>query len=181
MRRSMANKILLLAGCVVLALSFAGEVKAAQKKALVPLTVALVDLENVYVGKEPAKEPIVVDMLFSISNPNSIRVDVDQLEWAVRVEGKRLATLAVPEGIYIPAKGEAKVRKTFVLNSKTAPVNLLLSSAVLNLEEGAKVFDAIANAIKDQKAHWELEGTAYVDSKLGSMSVPFRAEWKAKP
>jgi hypothetical protein len=177
----MANKILLLAGCIVLALGFAGEVKASEKKALVPLNIAVVDMENIYVGKEPAKEPIVVDMLFSISNPNSVLVLVDQLEWTVRVEGKRLGVLAVPEGIYIPANGEVQVRKTYFLNAKMGPVNLLLSSAVLNLKEGAKVFGDIANAIKDQNAHWKLEGTAYVDSDVGSMTVPFSAEWRRSP
>ena len=181
MHRSVANRILLLAGCIVLALGVAGEAMAAKKKALAPLTVALVELENVYVGKQPAKEPIVVDMVFSISNPNSVPVTVDQVEWAVRVEGKRLAILAIPEDIYIPAKGKAEVRKTYFMNAKMGPVNLLLASAVLNLKEGAKVFGAIANSIKAQTAQWVLEGTAYVDSSVGSISVPFTIEWKQSP
>lgn len=156
-------------------------VQAANQETLLPVKVNLVEIQNIYVGKEPTKEPIVVDFLFEISNPNSILVKVDALEWTLSVEKTRLGAMAVQEGIYIPAKSDAKVRKTYFLNAKMGPVNLLLGGTVINLGEGAKVFGGIAKAIQEEKALWNLIGTAYVDSNTGSLSVPFTAEFKQSP
>jgi len=149
----------------------------AKAKELLPVNVKLVDLSNIYTGKEA----IIVDMVFTISNPNPIPVTVSQLEWTVSVEKKRLGALAVPEGVYIPAKGEAQVRKTYFLNAKMGPVNLLLAGAVINLKVGAEVFGGISKAIKEERALWNLDGAAYVDSEIGSISVPFTAEFKQSP
>jgi hypothetical protein len=120
----------------------------------------------------------VVDMVFAISNPNAIPVNVTQLEWTVSVEKIRLGTLAVSEGLYIPSKKEAQTRKTYFLNAGVGPVNLLLGGQVINLEKGAEVFGGISKAIAEDKASWVLDGAAFVDSEWGSSSTTFTAEWK---
>jgi len=145
-----------------------------ESKGLQPVSVKLVELTKVFAGKEA----IVVDMLFAISNPNPIPVNVTQLEWTVSVEKIRLGTLAVSEGIYIPAKKEAQTRKTYFLNAGAGPVNLLLAGQVINLEKGAEVFGGISKAIAEDKASWVLDGAAFVDSDWGSSSTTFTAEWK---
>jgi LEA14-like dessication related protein len=158
----------LLLGCQTMT----GTVK--ESKGLQPVSVKLVELTKVFAGKEA----IVVDMLFAISNPNPIPVNVTQLEWTVSVEKIRLGTLAVSEGIYIPAKKEAQTRKTYFLNAGAGPVNLLLAGQVINLEKGAEVFGGISKAIAEDKASWVLDGAAFVDSDWGSSSTTFTAEWK---
>lgn len=156
-------------------------VEAASQGKLLPVKVELVEIQNIYVGKKPSKEPIIVDILFRISNPNSILVKVDALEWTVSVEKTRLGAMAIQEGINIPAKSYAEVRKTYFLNAKMGPVNLLLGGAVINLKEGAKVFGGIAKAIQEERALWNLIGAAYVDSEIGSISEPFTSEFKQSP
>ena len=142
-----------------------------------PLTVKLDELTNVFAGEEA----IIVDMVFVVSNPNPSYVYVKQMEWTIRVDKTRLGTLAVPEGFIVPPKGEARVRKTYFLNAKTGPVNLLLSGAVMNLEQGGKAFGDIRKAIAEDKASWTLEGEAYTEGDKGTGSVPFQIEWKATP
>ncbi len=139
-----------------------------------PVSVKLVDLSKIFTGSEA----IIVEMLFEISNPNPFLINVTQLEWTVSIEKIRLGTLAIPEGIYIPAKKEAQVRKTYFLNPKTGPVNLLLAGAVINLQKGSEVFGGISKAITEDKAVWNLDGAAFVDSEKGSSSTTFTAEWK---
>jgi LEA14-like dessication related protein len=139
-----------------------------------PVSVKLVDLSKIFTGSEA----IIVEMLFEISNPNPFLINVTQLEWTVSIEKIRLGTLAIPEGIYIPAKKEAQVRKTYFLNPKTGPVNLLLAGAVINLQKGAEVFGGISKAITEDKAVWNLDGAVFVDSEKGSSSTTFTAEWK---
>lgn len=150
------------------------EPKAAE---LLPVTVQLDELTNILTGKEA----IIVDMVFRIANPNPVFIPMKQLEWTVSVDKTRLGTLAVPEEIYLPPKGEVFVRKTYYLNAKMAPVNLLLAGAVLNLKEGAKRFGAIRKAIEEQKAEWDLEGAAYLDAKDKTKAVPFSIKWKQTP
>ncbi len=159
---------LLLLGCQTMT----GQMK--ETKNLQPVSVKLVELSKIFAGKEA----IVVDMVFDISNPNPIPVHVTQLEWTVSIENIRLGTLAVSEGIYIPAKKEAQTRKTYFLNAGTGPVNLLLGGAVINLQKGAEVFGGISKAITEDKASWVLDGAAFVDSEWGSSSTTFTAEWK---
>jgi len=158
----------LLLGCQ----GMTGSVK--ESKGLQPVSVKLVELSKIFAGKEA----IIVDMVFDISNPNPIPIHVTQLEWTVSIEKIRLGTLAVSEGIYIPAKKEAQTRKTYFLNVGAGPVNLLLAGAVINLEKGAEVFGNINKAITEDKASWVLDGAAFVDSDWGSSSTTFTAEWK---
>jgi LEA14-like dessication related protein len=158
----------LLVGCQTMT----GSVK--ESKGLQPVSVKLVELSKIFAGKEA----IIVDMVFDISNPNPIPIHVTQLEWTVSIEKIRLGTLAVSEGIYIPAKKEAQTRKTYFLNVGAGPVNLLLAGAVINLEKGAEVFGNINKAITEDKASWVLDGAAFVDSDWGSSSTTFTAEWK---
>ena len=151
-------------------------------KMLQPVKVELIDLETIHISKKECKEPIVMDMLFSIANPNPYPVTVSALEWTVRIEGTRLGALAVQESQYIPAGQETEVRKTYFLNAKMGAVNLLLAGAVVNLEEGASLFGGICNSIKEERAMWKLDGAAYMDSKSGSASAPFSIQWKmSKP
>jgi LEA14-like dessication related protein len=151
--------------------------KKIKARELLPVKVKLFDLSNIYTGKEA----IIVDMVFTISNPNPIPVSVSQLEWTVSVEKTRLGALAVSEGVFIPGKGESQVRKTYFLNAKMGPVNLLLAGVAINLKVGAKVFGGISKAIKEESALWNLDGIAYVDSEVGSISVPFTEEFKQSP
>lgn len=139
-----------------------------------PVTVKLDELTNVLTGQEA----IIVDMVFVVSNPNPFYVNVKQLEWTVGVEKTRLGTLAIPEGLIVPPKGEARVRKTYFLNAKAGPVNLLLSGVVMNLEQGGKAFAQISKAIAEEKAVWNLEGMAYLEGKKETKSFPFTIEWK---
>ncbi|MEJ2717808.1 MAG: LEA type 2 family protein [Deltaproteobacteria bacterium] len=150
------------------------EPKAAE---LLPVTVQLDELSNILTGKEA----IIVDMVFRVANPNPFFVPMKQLEWTVGVDKTRLGTLAVPETVYLPPKGAVLVRKTYYLNAKMAPVNLLLAGAVMNLKEGAKLFGAIRKAIAEQKAEWNFEGAAYLDTKDKTKAVPFSIKWKQTP
>jgi len=151
--------------------------KESKAKELLPVTVKLDELTTILAGKEA----IIVDMVFAITNPNPYLVTVKQLEWTVGVEKTRLGTLAVPEAVWLPPKGEVKVRKTYFLNAKMGPVNLLLAGAVINLEQGAKVFEGISKAISEEKAVWNLEGTAYMEGQNETKAVPFSIEWKQPP
>jgi LEA14-like dessication related protein len=163
-----ASILALFVGCQTMT----GSVK--ESKGLQPVSVKLVELTKIFAGKEA----IIADMVFAISNPNAIPVQVTQLEWTVSIEKIRLGTLAVSEGIYIPAKKEAQTRKTYFLNAGSGPVNLLLGGTVINLQKGAEVFGEITKAITEDKASWVLDGTAFVDSDWGSSSTTFTAEWK---
>jgi len=145
-----------------------------ESKEIQPVSVSLVDLSKIF----SSPDAIIIEMLFGISNPNPYPVNVTQLEWTVSIEKIRLGTLAVSEGVYIPAKKEAQVRKTYFLNPKTGPLNLLLAGAVINLQKGAEVFGGISKAITEDKAVWNLDGAAFVDSEKGSSSTTFTAEWK---
>jgi LEA14-like dessication related protein len=171
------NIRILMVAVGILALVFgcqtmAGSMKEA--KGLQPVSIKLVELSKIFAGKEA----IVVDMVFAISNPNAIPVNVTQLEWTVSVEKIRLGTLAVSEGMCIPPKKEVQTRKTYFLNAGAGPVNLLLAGQVINLQKGAEVFGGISKAIAEDKASWVLDGAAFVDSEWGSTSTTFTAEWK---
>jgi LEA14-like dessication related protein len=154
-----------------------GATKEPKSAEILPVTVKLDELTNILTGQEA----IIVDMVFVVSNPNPFYVNVKQLEWTVGVEKTRLGTLAVPEGLIVPPKGEARVRKTYFLNAKAGPVNLLLSGAVMNLEQGGKAFGEISKAIAEERAVWNLEGAAYIEGKDATKSVPFSIEWKPTP
>jgi hypothetical protein len=162
---------LLSVGCQTMTSSMKGTTE------IQPVSVKLVDLSKIFTGSEA----IIVEMLFDISNPNPFPINVTQLEWTVSVEKIRLGTLAIPEGIFIPAKKGAQVRKTYFLNAKMGPVNLLLAGAVINLKKGAEVFGNISKAITEERALWDLDGAAFVDSEKGSSSTTFTAEWKQAP
>lgn len=154
-----------------------GGMKGPKAKEMAPVTVKLDDLSNIL----HSKEVILVDMVFVLSNPNPYLVKVTQLEWTVTLEKIRLGTLSVPEAFYIPPQGEVQVRKTYFLNAKSGPVNLLLGGAVINLEEGGKVFEGISKAIGEERAVWNLEGAAYVESKKEKKSFPFSIEFTQIP
>lgn len=173
--------IICVVGIIAMSLGVCSPALCAKKEPkapkILPVTVQLDELTNILTGKEA----IIVDMVFRVTNPNPFLVPMKQLEWTVGVENTRLGTLAVPETVYLPPKGEVLVRKTYYLNAKMAPVNLLLAGAVMNLKEGAKLFGGIRKAIEGQTAQWNFEGTAYLDSKDKTMSVPFSVKWKQTP
>ncbi len=178
MRKPLIITILMLSMYILLLTSCQPMTSSVKKsKEVQPVSVKLLDLSNLFASQDV----IIVDMLFGISNPNAYYVNVTQLEWTVSIEKIRLGTLAVPEGIYIPAKKEAQVRKTYFLNPKTGPVNLLLAGAVINLQKGAEIFGGISKAITEERALWNLDGAAFVDSEKGSSSSTFAAEWKQVP
>ncbi len=87
-------------------------------------------------------------------NSNDIEVIVDRMNYEFFINGKRAFEGSMGQGMKI-APG-----KTEVINS------------VMNLnyvELGA----ALAQAVKDDQANYDLRGTAYLSSSLGTFAYPF--------
>lgn len=100
-----------------------------------------------------ALSDLTLGLKIGVKNPNSIDVVIDRLGYQFFVNEHGVFTGSTGEGSKIPAG-----------SSKTLTTQVKLNY----LEIGS----AVVSAIREQKAHYKLTGTVYLDTALGTFSFP---------
>jgi len=112
MKKSLALKFLLVGVfCVIILCGFRVSSLAAPKNVMKAPEVQLVNVENLFSGKES----VVLAPYFEVRNPNNFPIIIDQFTFNVQVkeffaDGNNLAL-----GYYIPAKSKVTLSSAFVL------------------------------------------------------------------
>lgn len=103
-------------------------------------------------------EATLTDMTLGLGvetrNTNDIDVEVDRMNYELFINGKKAFEGSMGQGVKI-APG------------RTAMVN---TSVNLNYIE---LGSALAQAVKDEQANYDLKGTTYLSSSLGTFAFPF--------
>ncbi len=154
-----------------------------------------VELERVEVqsyfpwAEKPTRVPLVLAFVFTITNPNSFKVGLEDLKFTYGLEAKPgeyfdLNTPTVYELTYIPGKTTNQLRVVSVLDSMIVPSTLAVSA-------GARV-QALELKIPDVvKTWWEQigdfsfgirvsEGVANFTSEQGSILAIFEGKFPKK-
>jgi LEA14-like dessication related protein len=90
----------------------------------------------------------------SARNSNDIEVVVDRMNYEFFINGKRAFEGSMGQGM------------------KIAPGKTEVISSVMNLNY-VELGTALAQAVKDDQANYDLRGTAYLSSSLGTFAYPF--------
>jgi LEA14-like dessication related protein len=99
---------------------------------------------------------VQLDTMWSVDNPNDVRLNVASLDYQLEVEGKRVATGTPPEGIEL------------MPNAKT---EIVLPATI----HFADVLPAAEAILGKNRLHWKASGTAGVDTPAGRRTVPLSA------
>jgi LEA14-like dessication related protein len=99
---------------------------------------------------------IDVDMMVEIDNPNSVGLRLDRIDFDLFVNDRAVATSVAREGVRIPANDIGQVR--------------LRTS--IPYERLGSLFREVANVVQGGRANYEVRGTAYYDTPIGTMKFP---------
>lgn len=97
------------------------------------------------------------DILLEVQNPNSIGLTLDRINFDLLVDNRRIVQGFANEGIRIPAEGIGDVRL----------------EARVGYNELRGLWDEIVQAVRGGRPDYEIRGTAYYDTPLGSLELPF--------
>jgi LEA14-like dessication related protein len=90
----------------------------------------------------------------STKNANDVEVEVDRMNYEFFINGKKAFEGSMGQGVRIgPGKTE------------TVTTNVSLNYIELG--------SALAQAVKDEQANYDVRGTAYLSSSLGTFAFPF--------
>jgi hypothetical protein len=124
---------------------------------------------------------MVIEAVFTISNPNDYMVTVDSLDYTLSVNsesvgsavaGQVMVIKGLPDDLYIPAKGQIRVTGTKRVGAYSLIVERILQKG---LSGGAAIGDTLKmwDAVKKGELTWTVTGTAQILSETGNTSVPF--------
>jgi len=182
------RKAFLIAIMMVLLASLGVIGPAAAAKLQVP-TVGLgrVEVQSYFPwADKPTRVPLVLAFVFTITNPNSFKVGLEDLKFTYGLEAKPgeyfdLNTPTVYELTYIPGKTTNQLRVVSVLDSMIVPSTLAVSAGARVQALELKVPDVV-------KMWWEQigdfsfgirvsEGVANFTSEQGSILVTFEGKF----
>lgn len=158
-----------------------------------PIQAPQVALERVEVASyfpyapPPARVPLVLAFVYNITNPNAVRVGLEDFKFTVAFEavGKGqyfpLITPIVYERLWTPPRGTNQLRVTATLDSLIVPATLAVSAGTRVNALGLKPADMV-------KDWWEkigdfaygirvIEGTAQFESPGGTVLSAFEAKF----
>ncbi len=136
----------------------------------------------------PARVPLVLAFVFSVTNPSNETVTLEELRFAYAFEAKghyfTLNSPAVYDAMHIPAKATNTVRVVSVLDSAIVPATLAVTQGFRLQELGLKGPDVV-------KVWWEeigdfkygirvTEGVASFATPKGPMLVAFQDSFPKK-
>jgi hypothetical protein len=124
---------------------------------------------------------MVIEAVFTISNPNDYMITVDSLNYTLAVnsesvgsavDGQVMVIKGLPDDMYIPAKGKIRVTGTKRVGAYSLIVERILQKGQSG---GAAIGDTLKvwDAVKKGKLTWTVTGTAQVISDHGNAAVPF--------
>ena len=96
------------------------------------------------------------DFDLGVDNPNSVGLRLDQVDFELFVNNDRLLTSSSRYGVHIPARGYGVVH---------------LQSRV-GYNDIRSIFRQVADLIQGNRAQYQLQGTAYYDTPVGTMRFP---------
>lgn len=99
---------------------------------------------------------IDVDMVVEIENPNSVGLRLDRIDFDLFVNDQAVASSIADQGVRIPANDTGEVR--------------LRTS--IPYERLGSLFREVANVVSGGRANYEVRGTAYYDTPIGTMKFP---------
>jgi len=117
-------------------------------------------LKNCQYNLESVKlsEATLTDMTLALGvltkNTNEVEVEVDRMNYEFFINGKKAFEGAMGQGVKIAPGRTETVNTTINLNY---------------IELGS----ALAQAVKDEQANYDVRGTAYLSSSLGTFAFPF--------
>lgn len=169
---------------VSLVTGFAAYAQAPELKPIQPPTVvfqgvfpalmgnpALIDPK---VGATLALSSHVVEVVFSVNNPNDYPVVVTELNYLLYADGVPIQGMNYPNRLYVPARTTSSITTTNWVN--------FLSVVRFRLNQDITMPAAVQGAMAtwknvfDGKATWMVEGDMRVISEGGESVVPLRAE-----
>lgn len=80
------------------------------------------------------KESVTYNLIFGISNPNSVETILDTLEYGTAADGNTLAWTQITDDVYIPAGKEVKLTSAFSMSIANLICEAYLSHSEENLE-----------------------------------------------
>jgi len=96
------------------------------------------------------------DFDLGVDNPNSVGLRLDQVDFDLFVNDQRLLTSSSRDGARIPPRGFGLVH----LRSR------------VGYNDIRSIFRQVADVIQGNRAHYQLQGTAYYDTPVGTMRFP---------
>lgn len=124
-----------------------------QKEAIENVEVSLSDIQVQSVGLTTAK----LNLKLSIYNPNNIGVFLDRVNYTLYGNNIRIGSGLINERVSIPPKAAANISSLFEFSYSGA------IQAVWN------------SLLTGERISWKVNGTAYIDTPVGSLSFPFSA------
>ncbi len=96
------------------------------------------------------------DFLVEVENPNPVALRLDQLDFALDINGSHVVDGVSRDRIRIPARGIGEVRLT-----ARADYNSLKS-----------LFREVVDMVQGERARYQLKGRAYYDTPIGRLDFP---------
>lgn len=112
---------------------------------------------QVALGFPLSSSAIDFDILLEVQNPNSIGLTLDRIDFDLLVDDRRIVQGFANEGIRIPAEGIGDVRL----------------EARVGYNELRGLWEEVVDAVRGGRPDYEIRGTAYYDTPLGSLQLPF--------
>jgi hypothetical protein len=97
------------------------------------------------------------DFVVEVDNPNSVGLRLDEIDFALMVNGSRIAQGLTTQRIQIPANGAGRV-----------PIR-----TSVGYNQIRTVFDEVVRAVQGREARYAVEGRAHYNTPVGRMSFPF--------
>ncbi len=105
------------------------------------------------------KESVTYNLIFNISNPNSVEMILDTLEYSTTVDGNTLAWTLITDYVYIPAGKEVKLTSAFSVSIANLIREAYLSHSEENLELLPPTHGRISSSKPERSYQAEEEGT----------------------
>lgn len=141
---------LLAAGCAL--------VRSAVSSAFEKPTVTFRDAKLPHIDFEGAE----LDLVFLVTNPNSMGIDLTRADYQLLVEGKQVVAGKPEKGLVIPARGTTEV---------TFPARV----------HWAEIAPALQALFAMDQVHYKASGTLGVDSPVGPVTLPLSHEGTFAP
>jgi len=98
-----------------------------------------------------------LNLTWEITNPNAVGISLARLDYALSVEGNKVASGAPPSGLHLPASGSAE----------------LVFPATVRFQDVAPVLETF---LKKDYASYRAQGTLGIDTPVGVIDLPLATE-----
>jgi LEA14-like dessication related protein len=99
---------------------------------------------------------IDIDFNLEVDNPNSVGLDLDQLDFDLYINDNRVLDSTSRESFRIPAKG----------------IGLVALQTEIRYEDVRTLWSEIVDIVRGQRARYELRGTAHYATPVGRLRFP---------